>query len=265
VNPDLNQLAIQASLSHNWKEAIKLNLQILKGNSQDTDALNRLGKAYLQSGFKTKAFSVYKKVLRIDKYNPIAVKNLQALKSFRVIRKKGYVPPRADFSTAFLEEPGTTKTVSLIRLGDSQIVSHLQPGDEVFLAAREHCVSAVTGNQEYIGRLPDDLASRLRGFLRAGNTYQAWIKSADSTSKPPTAKIFIREVSRARKYRNTPSFPATEKLSYAAFTPPELVHTEKPNISTPEEDYEQFTEAEEKLESESETDNSGRNREDENN
>ena len=31
-----------------------------------------------------------------------------------------------------------------------------------------------------------------------------------------------------------PSFPLTEKLTYAAFTPPELVHEEKPDVSTTE-------------------------------
>ena len=33
-----------------------------------------------------------------------------------------------------------------------------------------------------------------------------------------------------------PSFPLTEKLTYAAFTPPELVHEEKPEITSGEEE-----------------------------
>lgn len=239
MNPDQTKLAIQASINRDWKEAIKLNLSLLRKNTQDIDALNRLGKAYLQSGFKTKAEAAYKKALRIDKYNPIAAKSLEAIKNFRVIRKAGQTVPAGDFSTAFLEEPGTTKTVSLIRLGDTQVISHLQPGDEIFIVAREHCVSAVTGNQDYIGRLPDDLASRLRPFIKSGNTYQAWVKSADLISKSPNVRIFIREVSRSKKYRIIPSFPATEKLTYAAFTPPELIHSEKPDISTPEEDVDE--------------------------
>jgi tetratricopeptide (TPR) repeat protein len=259
VNPDQTKLAIQASLNRNWKEAIKLNLSLLRKNSQDIDALNRLGKAYLQSGFKTKAEATYKKTLRIDKFNSIATKSLEAIKNFRVIRKTGRTTPPSDFSTAFLEEPGTTKTLSLIRPGDTQVISHLQPGDEIFIVAREHCVSAVTGNQDHIGRLPDDLASRLRPFIKAGNTYQAWVKSADLTSKSPNVRIFIREVSRSKKYRNIPSFPATEKLTYAAFTPPELVHSEKPDISTPEEDIDEPLIADEKLESGPEADSSPQN------
>jgi tetratricopeptide (TPR) repeat protein len=249
---DLVNLAIQASLSRNWKEAVKLNTQILKSNPQDVDGLNRLAKALLQTGLKTKSELTYKKVLKIDKYNPIATKGLETIKSFKVEHKSGAVPA-PDFTAAFLEEPGTTRTVSLIRLGDVKILCHLQPGDEVLLIAREHCVSIITRNQDYIGRLPDDLASRLRPFIKAGNTYQSWIKSVDVHNKTqPVLKIFIKELFRSAKYRNIPSFPSTEKLSYAAFTPPELVHgNDKPDITTPEEDNDTFSStAEEKLEAE---------------
>ncbi len=245
-------LAIQASLNHNWKEAINLNLRILKNRPLDTEALNRLAKAYLQSGLKTKSELMYKKVLKIDKYNTIAIKGLESVKSYRADRNTGTAPP-PDFSSAFLEEPGTTKTVSLTRLGDNKILSRLQPGDEVFLVAREHCVSIVNRAQEYLGRLPDDLASRLRPFIKAGNIYQAWLKSVDFLSKSQdkqSLKIFIKEVRRVPKYRNIPSFPSTEKLNYAAFTPPELVYhdLDKPDISTPEEDNEVIPNPEKELE-----------------
>jgi len=252
---DLVNLAIQASLNRNWKEAIRMNTQILKSNPHDIDALNRLAKALLQTGFKTKSELTYKKVLKIDKYNPIAAKGLETIKSFKVERRTGSTPA-PDFTAAFLEEPGTTKTVSLTRLGDTKVLSHLQPGDEVQLVAREHCVSIVTQNNDYIGRLPDDLASRLRPFIKAGNTYQSWLKSVDLFNKSPgrqSVKIFIKELFRSSKYRNIPSFPSTERLSYAAFTPPELIHGgDKPDISTPEEDVEGGFDPEEKLEPENE-------------
>lgn len=240
---DLTNKAIEAALKRDWKEAVKLNLQILKSHPQDVDALNRLGKAYLQSGLKTKAELTYKKALKVDKFNPIAQKALDSIKTFKVDHIHNSPSTPLDFTSAFLEEPGTTKTISITRLGDIKVLSHLQPGDEVYLAAREHCVMVVNRQNEHIGRLPDDLASRMGIFLKAGNTYQVWIKSTEihgGPSKQPGVKIFIRELTRANKFRHTPSFPATEKLSYAAFTPPELIHTEKPDISTPEEDVEEF-------------------------
>jgi hypothetical protein len=235
---DLNQQAIQASLTRDWKLAIKLNQQILRLNPQDLDALNRLAKALLYSGLKTKAEATYKKVLRIDKYDSIALKGLENLKTYKVDRKKEN-QPTIDYASAFLEEPGTTKSVNLIRLGDANILVHLQPGDEVKLQAREHCISILNSGNEYLGRLPDDLTCRLRPLIKSGNLYQAWVKSLDiqrNNLANSTIKIFIREVSRSRKFSHTPSFPSTEKLTYAAFTPPELVHTDRPRTSTPEEE-----------------------------
>lgn len=231
---DTTQLAIKAALSGNWKEAIALNLNLLRHNSKDVDALNRLGRAYFETGQKTKAEETYKKVLRIDKFNSIAHKCLELLKTSRVDRgaKKSSSAPLA----VFLEEPGVTRTVSLVRPGDPKVISRLHPGDSVNLVAREHAVAIVSASNDYLGRLPDDLASRLRPFIKAGNVYNAWIKSIDST----TIKVFIKEISRVSKFRDIPSFPATEKLTYAAFTPPELVHRDIPVTATHEDSDDTF-------------------------
>jgi tetratricopeptide (TPR) repeat protein len=239
-----SRLAIEASLAHDWKRAIELNKQLLKDNPKDTDSLNRLARAYFETGLKTKSQEMYLKVLRIDKFNPIAAKNLELLKSSTISRSHKS-PPCLTPTPEFLEEPGSTKNVILTRLGNPKIVSRLHPGDAVSIVAHEHCVSAISDAQDYLGRLPDDLASHMRAFLKAGNVYQAWIKSNESKSGKQTLKIFIKEVSRAPKFAHTPSFPATEKLSYAAFTPPELVHEQKPDTSiTGEDSGESFSPAE---------------------
>lgn len=222
------QKAIQAALTGNWKEAISLNLTILKQNPKDTEALNRLGRAYFETNQKSKAEEVYKKVLRIDKFNSIATKNLELLKTSRIDRS-GHKSTQVA-TTVFLEEPGITKTLTLVRPGDPRIISRLHPGDQVNLVAREHAVTIISSSGDYLGRLPDDLASRLRPFIKGGNIYNAWIRSIDSTS----IKVFIKEISRVAKFRSIPSFPATEKLTYAAFTPPELIHRDLPVTATHE-------------------------------
>jgi len=231
----LTRQAIDAALGRNWQEAIRLNLQITKENPKDVDALNRLARAYLELGQKEKSESMYKKVLKLDKYNTIAVKGLDLLKNSPLSPALGM--PSTTSAPIFLEEPGVTKTISLTRLGDPKTISTLRPGDPVTLVAREHIVSVMSAANEYLGRLTDDLASRIRTFIKAGNRYEAWVRTIDSQHQPGVLKIFIREVSRSPQFRNTPSFPLMEKLSYAAFTPPELIHNEKPNVSTPEEDY----------------------------
>lgn len=227
---DLTQQAIDLALSGQWKEAIKINLQSLKKSARDVEILNRLGRAYLETGQKAKATEVYKKVLRLDKFNTIAAKNLELLKTFKVDRGAARGERVASALPVFLEEPGVTKTVSLVRLGDPKTIGQLRPGDEVKLVARQHNVVLLTLSGQYLGRISDDLALRLRTFLAAGNTYQTWIRSVDQKE----VKVFIKEATRAAKFRNNPSFPLTEKLTYAAFTPPELVHEEKPDVSATE-------------------------------
>ncbi len=188
----------------------------------------------METGHKSKAENAYKKVLRLDKFNSIAARNLGLLKTsrFRVTAATAVHP-----HSMFLEEPGVTKTIHPIRLGDAKVISRLHPGDAVQITVRQHNVVIVTSSNEYLARLPDDLASRLRTFIQAGNTYSAHISSIDPL------KIFVSETSRASKYRHTPSFPLTEKLTYAAFTPPELIHEEKPDTSATEEQGEEsFTE-----------------------
>ena len=221
------QNAINAAISGDWKTALKINLALLKTAPKDIDTLNRLGRAFMETGHKTKASETYAKVLRIDKFNSIAAKNLELLKNSRLSRN---TPSLSSPPPVFLEEPGVTKTVTLIRLGDPKTISALHPGIPIQIISRGHSVSAISPQGSYLGRLPDDLSSRLRTFIQSGNIYAAWVKSVDPL------KIFVCEQVRCSKYKNTPSFPITEKLAYAAFTPPELVHEEKPVVSTTEED-----------------------------
>lgn len=227
------KVAVAAALTRDWKTALKANLSTLKQNPKDIDALNRLGRAYFETGQKTKAEGIYQKVLRLDKFNSIATKSLELLRTSRLSRKPHDTGSPTPPPPIFLEEPGLTKTVSLIRPGDPKITARLHPGDPVSVVPRDHIISVTSPANEYLGRLPDDLTSRLLPLLRAGNQYYAWVRSVEGG-----LKIFIKEIYKSPKYKNTPSFPITEKLTYAAFTPPELVHTEKPDVSGTEEQEE---------------------------
>ena len=65
---------------------------------------------------------------------------------------------------------------------------------------------------------------------KIGNKYQTLIKSI----QPDEVKVFIREAERSPKLKDIATF-STEKVDYASFTPPELVH-KKENIIKSEED-----------------------------
>ncbi len=213
---DLAQKAVSAALSGKWEEAIKVNSEILKNDSKNLDALNRLAKAYAELGKIKKAKDVSQKVLKIDPFNPIATKCLAKWKAGGV--NEGGRCSLCSKAEAFLEEPGKTKIVSLLHLGDASIIAKLGSGDEVKFMPFSHRISVTTFDGKYIGRLPDDLSARLRTLLKCGNEYQVLIKSTN----PQEVKIFIRELKRSPRFKDVPSF-AAEKVEYISFTPPELV------------------------------------------
>jgi tetratricopeptide (TPR) repeat protein len=197
---DLAQKAVSCALDGKWDEAVKVNKQILKHDPEDVDALNRLARAWAELGHLSKAKKIAQKVLKIDSFNTIAAKSLKKWKGLKKGEVKTTKPSSAN---AFLEEPGKTKIVTLVHLGDQKkVLAKLNAGDEVKLKPHAHRISIVTKERGYIGRLPDDLSSRLRKFIQRGNEYQVLIKS----SSPQEIKVFIRETKRAKTLTKTPSF-----------------------------------------------------------
>lgn len=228
MDTDLAQKAVDEALKGAWKEASRTNLQILKVNPQDVDALNRLARAYAELGNLGKAKKTAEKVIKIDPFNSIATKALVRWKG----AKKGQIQNGgATGPEIFLEEAGKTKQVSLLHLGDSNLIAKLDAGDRVKIASHAHRVSVLTQDDKYLGRLPDDLAARLRKLIKLGNQYEAFVKSAD----PSDIKIFIRETFRSSELTSIPSFPA-EKIEYVSFTPPELVRKNEESPIAVEED-----------------------------
>lgn len=232
MDDNLAQKAIEEALRGNWKEAVDLNEEIVEEEPKNKEALNRLARAYLELGKVTKSSGTYKKVLKLDPYNSIAQKALERLKSLKSssVKKNGSSSsPIA--ANLFIEEPGKTKAVTLIHLGAPQIIVALDAGQSVLLEPHAHRVSVMTEYNEFIGRLPDDLSSRMIKLTQAGNKYLSYIRSVS----PECVKIFIREVERAPQFKDSPSFPPQERTSYVAFTSPEDIHDERPDTSTAEE------------------------------
>ncbi len=228
----LAQKAISLALSGNWKEAIEINLLILKENPEDTEALNRLAKAYSENGQMAKAKETAHKVIKLDPINPIAKKCLDRWNSMDGETNHG--DSHVVSSDSFLEEPGKTRLIQLVNTGDIKLFASLDPGEEVKLSSYSHKVSIMTKDGKYLGRLPDDVAARIRGLIKAGVKYQVLIKSIQAKD----VTVFIRETFRSDEAPDMLSFP-TEKIEYVTFTPPELVHKEQPEIGGEEETQEE--------------------------
>lgn len=191
--------AIQTALTGNWEEAIKLNKSLLIDNPNDVEALNRIGLAYTILGKSKSAKNTYQKVLQIDPLNSIAIKNLKKIKSERV--KEPSDSPFMQVNNIFLEETGKTKVVELINLAQAEILLTLRTGQAVDISAKRLKIF-ITQGKKYIGALPDDIGKRLIKFIKGGNKYEAFVKSSNHQN----VTIFIRELHRANKYKDQPSF-----------------------------------------------------------
>lgn len=190
-----------------WDQAVKLNQKILKLEPKNTAALNRLARAFWEKGNLASARKIYRQVLSIDRYNPIASKNLKRLADQKkappqkVAKKKAEGALNAQ-GTIFLEEPGKTKIVKLVRLASPAVLSGLDSTDKVLLAPKKHTISVTSPDGTYLGTMPDDLSHRLLRFIKGGNQYQAFVKAVDRQH----LEIFIRETKRAAKFAHSPSF-----------------------------------------------------------
>lgn len=199
----LARRAIAAALANDWITALDVNLQILKEEEEDIDALNRAARAYLQLGDIPSAVNFSQTVVQIDPLNQIAQK---CLIKCSTLQTNGAVLSTAisTFSDSiFLEVPGKTKIVSLINLCESNLLATLNAGENVQMIPKMHKVVVATQQEAYIGRLPDDLATKIIYFYKNGNEYEAFIKSVSEND----VKVFIKETKRADSIKHLPSFP----------------------------------------------------------
>ncbi len=203
----LKAQAIQIALTGNWEMAVAINQEILKETPEDIDALNRLAFAYSIIGKSKLAKDAYQKVLLIDSCNPIALKNLKKLGE-SASRK---TTTSQLMGTMFLEESGKTKIVSLINTAQPKILRTLQIGQLLKLGIKRLKIFVTDSQGQFIGMLPDDIGTRLIKFIDGGNEYETYIKSVEDHK----VVVFMREVKRANRFKNQPSFLFGDKTHLA--------------------------------------------------
>jgi len=193
---DLTNKAVQALLDANWEEAVELNSIILQDNPRNIPALNRLGRAYTELDQKDSAFDVYNKVLKLDKFNPIATRCLRLLPD-----KVGHCDVELS-GEDFIDQAGLTKSTSLIKLASKEILLALKYKQVLTLVPRKRLVYILTETSVQLGALPDDLSFKLGKLMKTGYSYAACVKSATDN----TLTIFIREIKRPTRLTASPSF-----------------------------------------------------------
>lgn len=199
----LYQLAIDAALNYQWEEALKINKKIIKLDPQNVDALNRQAKAYMELGKSNLAKKYYSDVLKIDPYNPIAQKNLKIMKSFKSSCKSFVSNSQHKLSPSlFLQEPGKTKMVNLLKVAEPQKLSAIFCGMKVEMTVKNRKITIVDATGNYLGVLPDDVNHHLLRLYKGGNKYELFVKSIRVNS----LSVIIKETFRSKRFKNQPSF-----------------------------------------------------------
>lgn len=200
----LEQQAIDAAVNNDWKEAININKNIIKIDKVNIDALLRLAFANFQMNKIEEAKKYYKKSLKFQPGNRVAFENLERIKIITAKMSKKHKPSLTLDPNLFLEVPGKTKSVSLVNLGQKNIIAQLSISQEVYLVPKKRRIEIRNKNKDYIGSLPDDISKRLTIFIKAGSEFTAYIKEVLLNK----IVVFIREEKKGKKVQKYFSFPS---------------------------------------------------------
>jgi tetratricopeptide (TPR) repeat protein len=198
----LQKLAIDAAINCQWEEALAFNFQLIKVEPENIECLNRIAKAHFEMGDYNQAKKFYTDVLKLDPYNTIAQKNLKRVSTIKkngdgVLHSGMMIHP-----SLFIEEPGMTKSVTLVKAAEPQKLLTLSSGQMINLVPKKNGIVATDQREQYLGALPDDIAHHLLKLLEGGNKYQALIKNVKANS----LTILVRETFRSKKFKNQASF-----------------------------------------------------------
>lgn len=196
----LESKAIDAALNSRWDQAVELNLEIIKTNKEDVEALTRLGRAYRALEKDAKAVEIFKKVLKVDPLNNIAQKNLEQLKNGIRIKSPSFA--EAQSSGSFIIEPSTTKKITAHFDTKHIDPKKVVPGQKFFLEIKSDRVEVKNEKGAVVGTVCEEICN---DFLVARKIYH--LKELEATflnvAKGPWVELLAKS--------DQPIFKATKQ------------------------------------------------------
>lgn len=185
----LESKALNAALNANWEEAVQVNEEILENDSEDLEALCRLGRAFQALGKPNKAADSFRRVLKIDPLNGIAQKSLDQLKNGTPIKSPNKI--ESEHTGSFIIEPSTTKKV-MAHLDSRHIDPRkIIPGQKFILEIKGDQVILKDEKNRQVGMVCED---NCNDFLIARKIYH--LHELDATfinvSKGPWVEILAK-------------------------------------------------------------------------
>ena len=206
----LVEQAIAAATAAEWDQAADINKRILD-LGPDSEAENRLARAYWEMGELNQAREHYQSALALDPTNRIAERNIGRLRMLMAEAGKKTVPAQKGSKapvSIFVEETGKTGFAHLVDLVDPKQLAQVNPGDAVELSPDGPRLGAKS-NGTHIGYVEPRVAARLLKLIAEGNKYAAGVTSIGERD----VRIIIRETYQDPANYGKVSFPTAAKVS----------------------------------------------------
>lgn len=201
----MQEQAIELASKSQWNETLEINQQLID-LGEDTDAYNRLGKAYFELGRLNDALEAYQNALRITPPNLIARRNIERIEDLIARVGDAHRVDRSGRQLAdlrlFIAETGKTALSKLMDVRRA-VATTLVSGEQVQLKLEEQHVLVLNTDGELIGRLEPKVAQRLSEMISGGNRYIAAVAQATGQQ----VRVLLRETFQDPSQRNRVSFP----------------------------------------------------------
>ncbi len=205
---DWSKEAISLALKGEWRRAAEVNQAIISLYPDDVDAMNRLGKAFMELSQYEEARQVLAELTEKAPYNAIARKNLARLEQLESNPAAGRQTSKpGSASKLFIAESGKSGSTVLQGPATAGVVASIAHGDPVKLAVKNHSILAYTHEDGYLGRIEAKLAARLARLISGGNRYEAAVVGINDWG----ITIIIRETYRHPSLHNISSFPTNTR------------------------------------------------------
>ena len=204
--------AVALALEGKWEEAAGVNRELLGLFPDDIEAMNRLGKAYLELGRFGEAREAFAGALSLSPYNTIAKKNLERLAH---LQDRGSPPQGSQKITPnlFIEEGRKSAVTVLQKVAPGPVLAKVAAGDLVNLRSQESRLVVENQHGDYLGEVTPKLANRLLRLIRGGNQYTGAVVSVHHQD----VAVTLREVYTHPNLVGVVSFPSKardEHLTY---------------------------------------------------
>ena len=199
---DNTRSSVRIAMDSEWSEAVRINSMIVDDFPWELESHNRLGKALLETGEKSKGAEAFRCALVLSHNNPIAKKNLARLQNLSTT-KKGPKSKKNAVRKNFIEDSGKTGVTRLVNIPDNSDLSKFIPGHPLELVPNSKSVRVKYQDTEEVGTLEPKIGSRIRKLMDGGNRYEASITSVEGNS----ITVLIREIYRHPSQARISSFP----------------------------------------------------------